>query len=40
MKVEDYSKIREEIPENVIIVGQELDEDLTPLEMAKLLDYI
>jgi hypothetical protein len=40
MKVEDYSKIREEIPENVIIVGQELDEDLTPLDVAKLLDYI
>jgi hypothetical protein len=26
LRVDDYSKIREEVPENVIIVGKEIDE--------------
>jgi hypothetical protein len=40
LMVDDYFKIRGEVPENVIIVVQELDEELGPQDVAKLMDYI
>lgn len=40
LTVDDYVKIREEIPDNVIILGYQLDEELAPEDMVKLAEYI
>ena len=40
LKVDDYVKIREQVPENVIIMAEVPYEDLAPEDMAKLKEYI